>query len=80
MAQMTPKEIAVELEVDPKVVRRFLRSLIAADDRPGKGGKWAIDADAMPALRTKFAAWSDRTARTITIADLTDEVDEVDEA
>lgn len=74
--QLTPKMIAAELNTDPKVVRRFLRTLV---DGPGKGGKWAIDDTALPYLTERFAAYSNRTNRTITIDDLTDDAtDETD--
>ena len=50
---MTAKELAAELNVDPKVFRRFLRS--RTDDRAGKGGRWIFDADAADAIRESWA-------------------------
>lgn len=62
---MTPKELAAELNTDPKSIRKFLRSL--SDDRAGKGGRWAIDATDLPALAAAFADWGTRRATTFTL-------------
>lgn len=70
MNTLTAKELAIELNTDAKTVRKFLRSL--TDDRAGKGGRWAIAADDLPALRDRFAAFNSRRTVTLTIADFDD--------
>lgn len=62
---MTPKELAVELDTDPKTVRKFLRSLTA--DRAGKGGRWVIDAADLEAIKAKFADYNARRAAVFTL-------------
>jgi len=62
---MTPKELAVELDTDPKTVRKFLRSL--TPDRAGKGGRWVIDANDLDAIKAKFADYSARRAAVFTL-------------
>lgn len=64
MNTITPKELAAILDTDAKTCRKFLRSL--TDDRAGKGGRWAIDADDIDALTERFAAFTAR--RTITFS------------
>jgi len=55
---MTAKELAAELNTDPKSFRRFLRS--RTDDRAGKGGRWVFDAKAADDIRQ---AWATRTTK-----------------
>lgn len=59
MATMTPKEIAQELDTDPRTVRKFLRS--DAKERgietPGKGSRWAIEKRELRSMRTRFNKW-----------------------
>ena len=55
---MTAKELASELNTDPKSFRRFLRS--RTDDRAGKGGRWVFDAEAADAIRK---AWNERSTK-----------------
>lgn len=68
---ITPKALATELNTDAKTVRKFLRSLTT--DRAGKGGRWAIEADQVEALKAKYTEW--KSAKVTTLA-LTDEGDE----
>jgi hypothetical protein len=51
---MTPKEFALEVDSDPRTVRKFLRS---EGMRVGKGHRHEIKATAT--LRKQFAAWND---------------------
>lgn len=60
---MTAKELAAERGTDPKSFRRFLRGL--TEDRAGKGGRWAFDADTAEGIRK---AWADRSAKGTTPA------------
>lgn len=54
IATLSAKEMATELETDPKSFRRFLRAL--TDDRAGKGGRWVFDAETADLIRTAWAA------------------------
>lgn len=67
---MTPKELAIELNSDPKTIRKFLRSLTT--DRAGKGGRWVIDSNDLPSLRIRFAEFNSRRTTTLSINDLID--------
>lgn len=68
---LTPKECAARLDTDPKAFRRFLRSITT--EHPGKGRKWSIDDAAFDALAERYAAYTERKGRTVTIDDLADE-------
>jgi hypothetical protein len=59
MKTLTPKEIAVEFQTDPKTLRKFLRSITPKDDQPGKGSRWSVPANAksLTKLRSQFDAW-----------------------
>jgi hypothetical protein len=65
-ATITPAEFALAANTDPKTARRFLRTLIPADARPGKGGRWAIDATLLDDLLARFAARGANATATIT--------------
>lgn len=74
MAQITPAELAERWETDPKTVRRFLRSLISKDERPGKGRRWALSDDSatLDALTERFNAWRNKATKVISVDDLTE--------
>lgn len=60
---LTPKEIAADWEISPKTLRKFLRKdekAISAQggETPGKGGRWAIPANSLKGLKTRFDAWT----------------------
>jgi hypothetical protein len=67
MPIMTPKQIAASFDATPKRVRKFMRSETPADDRPGKGGRWAIDLNArsLAAMRKRFDAWNASNANAV---------------
>lgn len=69
---LTPNDLAERFNTDSKTIRRFLRSLVERDERPGKGHRWTIDAtDAtLEILRNRFDTWSNRSARVISLDDL----------
>jgi hypothetical protein len=71
-ATITPKELATELNTDPKTVRKFLRSL--SSERPGKGGRWAIPTDMVEELTDRFQAWNAKQATVLSIDEVDDEV------
>lgn len=52
-AAMTPKQLATELNIDPKSLRRIMRSM--AQEQPGSGARWEIDADFADALRNRVS-------------------------
>lgn len=56
---MTPAELASELGSDARTTRKFLRSITPRDEQPGKGSRWAVEANArqLASLRKKFAAF-----------------------
>ena len=62
---LTPKELAVELNSDPRTVRKFLRECARAAEveTPGKGSRWAIESKHVRTLRTGFQRWSERGAK-----------------
>jgi hypothetical protein len=51
---MTPKELANSLNVDPKALRRYLRSNHSRDAK-AKGTSWTLDARTVTAARKHFA-------------------------
>lgn len=52
----TPAEFAVEVDSDPKTVRKFLRSEVGT---VGKGHRHAIEAKSMRSLKSKFTKWNE---------------------
>lgn len=50
---ITPKELASELGVSPKNLRRFMRSIL--DDRAGSGNRYALTPEVADFIRTKHA-------------------------
>jgi len=62
---ITPKDLADLLGTDPKTVRKFLRSM--TPERAGKGGRWVIPAEMVPALETRFADWKKAAATQFTL-------------
>lgn len=78
---MSPTEIAVEFDSTGREVRKFLRSITAKDEQPGKGSRWAVPANAnqLKKLRKQFDEWAlakaEKAAEDAT-DDATDEVDE----
>lgn len=57
---MTPTEIAVEFDSTGREVRKFLRSITPKDEHPGKGSRWAVEANAtqLKKLRKQFDEWT----------------------
>lgn len=66
-ATMTPKELAAVLNTDPKTIRKFLRSL--SSERPGKGGRWAINRSDLDAITARFADWNSTKVTTLALTD-----------
>lgn len=49
---LTPKDLANELNVDPKTLRRVMRSL--ADETPGSGARWEITPEFADVIRERM--------------------------
>lgn len=64
---ITPKMLAIAFNSDPKTIRRFLRNLLDSENHPGKGNRWAIDANAIETLKPLFDAFIARRAQIISI-------------
>lgn len=64
MATLTVTEFASRIDTTPREARKFLRSVTPADEQPGKGGRWAIEAKAVRSLTSKFAKWAAERAAT----------------
>lgn len=77
---ITPAEFAEAAGTDSKTARRFLRSIIPAEMRPGKGGHWAIDASLLDELVRRFDARGERRNATITALPTDDAPAEGDDA
>lgn len=60
---LTVKEVADQLDTDPRTLRKFLRKEVrdaggkVGEDTPGKGGRYALEAKQVTQLRKRFAAW-----------------------
>lgn len=46
----TPAQIASELNIDAKSLRRVIRTHVPVEYHPGKGGSWLIPADIVPEI------------------------------
>ena len=44
-AEISAKELAAELGIDPKALRSIMRKMTDADSQPGSGGRWVIVRD-----------------------------------
>lgn len=44
-AEISAKELAAELNIDPKALRSIMRKMTGADAQPGSGGRWVIVRD-----------------------------------
>jgi DeoR/GlpR family transcriptional regulator of sugar metabolism len=60
-------EIAEKLDVAPRTVRKFLRSITPEDRRPGKGATWVLREKDFAKLQTKFTEWQERKARVVEV-------------
>ena len=54
----SPKELATELAIDPKTLRRIMRSMAA--ETPGSGARWEIDAEFEQAIRDRVSRTHNR--------------------
>lgn len=58
MATINIAELATTLDTDPRTARKFMRSITPADEQPGKGSRWAIEARQVRSLKSKFAKFA----------------------
>jgi len=63
---LTPKELAVRFNTDPRTLRKFLRSEDGKGMRVGKGQRWAIEAREAKSLKRRFDAWDARRTQNAT--------------
>jgi hypothetical protein len=74
MAYVTVKEAAGVIGTDAKTLRRFMRAYVTrmggvvGVDTPGRGGRYAIDADHVDAIAQAFDAWRARSSGAIVFA------------
>jgi hypothetical protein len=61
---ITVKDLATELNTDPRTTRKFLRSEQGLDMKVGKGQRWTIEAKQVRSLKARYAKWD--AARTPT--------------
>jgi len=57
-AVMTPKDLAAELHIDAKTLRRIMRSLAA--ETPGSGARWEISPEFAEILRERVSRTHNR--------------------
>lgn len=63
MAMLSAKDVAAQIGTDPKTFRRFVRAHVkniggaVGVDTPGRGGRYAFDADEIGAIADAFNAW-----------------------
>lgn len=75
MAQITVNELATTLETSPRTARKFLRSITAKDEQPGKGKRWSIEKRDVRSLTKKFADFQAEHMRSADQAAADGEVD-----
>ena len=75
---VSPDQIAAELNIDAKTVRRHLRAIIDQHNakhegdankqiaKPGRGGSWAVSADMIDAIKTRLESRQSGRAVTVT--------------
>lgn len=66
---VTPKELAKELNCDPKTLRRIMRSMTESDSQPGSGARWEIEigSEFDAALRERVSRSHNRKTVTATL-------------
>jgi DNA-binding IclR family transcriptional regulator len=50
---ISPNELAAEMGINPKSLRRFMRSL--TDERAGRGNRWELTPETCEAIKTRYA-------------------------
>jgi hypothetical protein len=86
---LTVKDVAGELDTEPKTLRKFLRSEVVENggtvgvDTPGKGRRYSFEAEEVEDLRARFEAWLEAKAPAESEADeneedLEEELDELE--
>lgn len=51
---ITPNQLAAEMGLSPKNLRRFMRSIL--DDRAGSGNRWALTPEMVQFIKDRHAA------------------------
>lgn len=84
MTTYTVSDLATRLDTDARTTRKFLRSITPADEQPGKGSRWVIEAKQVRSLQAKFkkftaeveAAAKEREERPLTLTKAPIDTDE----
>ena len=76
MANVSAKDVAKALDVEPKTFRRFVREYMRAkgldDSLPGRGGRYTFDDDNIDMIRAQYAAWRKRASTAHIVFDFAD--------
>lgn len=62
-AVLNTRELADQLDTDPKTLRRFFRSPESPVDRVGQGNRYIIERRQLAKLRREFTAWKSSHTR-----------------
>jgi hypothetical protein len=60
---LTTKDLAEELETDPKTLRKFLRSQESPVTPVGQGNRYTIDGRTARSIRKAFRTWQEAHTR-----------------
>lgn len=78
---MSAKDVAGEIGVSPKAFRRFVREYVrsngAGDTLPGRGGRYAFEADNLDAIADAYHAWATRSHVSLITFGVPDDDDDV---
>jgi len=58
MGELSAKEAAIQLGIDARTFRKFMRATTSEEDQPGQGNRWQVEEKDIKKLKKKFAAWS----------------------
>lgn len=61
---LTTKDLADQLDTDPKTLRKFLRSQSSPVEPVGQGNRYMIDGRTARSLRKAFKVWQEAHTRT----------------
>lgn len=58
---LSAKQVAKELDTNPRTLRKFLREHLEKEYLPGQGGRYVFFRKDLPKLKKAFKAWSEPT-------------------
>jgi hypothetical protein len=81
MAQLSAKEAAIELGIDARTFRKFMRAVTPEEDQPGQGNRWHVETKDIKKLKKKYADWSRPKAKAAakTVVLEPEDIDELDD-